>query len=186
MEKFLLLVSVVLSLQCCVPLRIAPSIEDYKVTRGKRFKRSLSKRQMFIFEDSKEAEQFYNFVNIKFVLNDVNVYDDIPFKINGKHYFFAFYEVEIPNKTLNLFPVIFDIAMNVALQNEEMEPYFSNQAETISRKGNWYIALEVYNDSEKDCLHETSLSKKIVLKYLRALKKEYLATHNYNETVFKN
>ncbi len=186
MKKPILLISVVLLLQCCVPLRIAPSIKDYKVTKGKKFKRSLTKRQMFIFEDSKEAEQFYNFVNIKFVLNDINVYDDIPFEIDGERYFFAFYEVDIPDKTLNLFPAAIDLTLNKALQNELMEPYVSSQVETVSRKGNWYIAIEVYSDLEKDCLHETSLSKKIVLKYLRALKKEYLTTHNYNEILFKN
>ncbi len=186
MRKIVLLVFALFLFQSCIPLRIAPKIKDYKVTSGKRFKRSLSKRKMFIFEDSKQAEQFYNYVNIKFGLNDVNVYDDIPFEIDGKQYFFAFYEVEIPNKTLNLFPVVFDLALNVAFQNEEIQPYISEETKMISRRGNWYLAIEVYSDLEKDCLQETSLSKEAVLKYLRALKKEYLATHNYNETVFKD
>lgn len=55
-----------------------------------------------------------------------------------------------------------------------------------SRKGHWYIAIEVYNDLEKDCLQVDALSREAVLKYLRTLKQEYLITHNYNETVFKN
>jgi len=186
MRKIVLLVFVLFLFQSCIPLRIAPNIKDYELTNGKRFKRSLSKRQMFIFEDSKEAEQFYNYVNIKFDLNDTNVYDDIPFELDGEQYFFAFYEVEIPNKTLNLFPLVFDLALNVAFQNEEMQPYVSEEAEMVSRNGNWYLAIEVYSDFEKDCLQETSLSKEAVLKYLCALKKEYLATHNYNETVFKD
>ncbi len=186
MRKSLRLFAILFLVQSCIPLRIAPQIEDYKITKGKKFKRSLSKRQMFIFEDAKEAEQFYNFINIKFQLGHTKVYDDVPFEIDARQYFFSWYELEIPDKSINLLPVVFDLFLNVALGNEDMESYVSDEDNTYSRKGNWYLALEVYSDSEPDCLAETSLSREAVLKYLRALKKEYLATHNYNETVFKN
>jgi len=46
--------------------------------------------------------------------------------------------------------------------------------------------MEVFSDTEKDCLREGSVSRDIVLSYLRDLKNEYLATDNYNEVVFKN
>ena len=180
MKRILLFVLMLFVLQSCIPLRIAPDIADYKITKGKKFKRELSKRQMFIFEDSKDAEEFYNFVNIKFQLDHTDVYDDIPFEIDGEQYFFAWYEIEIPDKTLNLLPIVVDVALLASDINPVLENSYS------SRKGNWYVALEVYNDAEPDCLEETSLSREIVLKYLRTLKKEYLATHNYNETVFKN
>ena len=180
MKQIVLLVLSVFLFQSCIPLRIAPKIKDYKITLGKKFKRSLSKRQMFIFKDTKEAEQFYNFVDIKFQLNDTNVYDDVPFQIDGQQYFFSWYEVEIPNKSLNLLPIFID----AALAASDMDPMLENAYS--SRKGNWYLAVEVYNDTETDCLVETSLSRENVLKYLRTLKNEYLATHNYNETVFKN
>ncbi len=180
MKQTLLLVFVLFTLQSCIPLRIAPKIEDYKIKKGKKFKRSLSKRQMFIFEDSKEAEQFYNFVNVSFQLDDTNVYDDVPFEIDGQQYFFAWYEVEIPDKSINLLPVFVDLAFAVADMDTAFEDSYEN------RKGNWYLAIEVYNDLEPDCLVETSLSREDVLKYLRALKKEYLAAHNYNETIFKD
>jgi len=173
-------------IQSCIPLRIAPNIEDYKVTKGKKFKRSLPKREMFVFEDSKDANHFYDYANKKFLLDHQNVYDNIPFSTAGQQYFFSFYEVEIPNKAINLFPVFFDVFLNAALGNEDMEPYLSEDSETILRKGNWYIAIEVYNDYEKDCLHKNSLSRTSILNYLRDLKKEYLSTHNYNEVVFKN
>lgn len=55
MKKQLLVVILVIVVQSCIPLPIAPNIEDYKITKGKKFKRSLPKRQMFIFEDIKEA-----------------------------------------------------------------------------------------------------------------------------------
>ena len=186
MKIYLLLVSVVLIAQSCIPLRIAPKIEDYKISRGKNFKRSLSKRQMFIFENPKEENEFYNYVNTKFQLGHISVYDDIPLVIENEQYFFAWYEIEIPDKTLNLAPAIMDVAINGILGNDEFEPYFLESSDSFHRNGNWYIALEVYSDREKDCLVVGELSREVVLKYLRVLKREYLATHNYNEVVFKN
>ena len=185
MKKLLFLVFGIFLFQSCIPLRVAPQIDDYKIAKGKRFKRSLSKRQMFIFEDEKEAEQFYSFVNTKFQLNDENVYDDVPFKIAGTQYFLAWYEVEIPDKTLNLAPMFFQLFVGAALGSDDPLENYNGDGDMV-RKDNWYIALEVYNDLDPDCLVENSLSRAAVLKYLRALKKEYLNTHNYNETVFKN
>ena len=169
-------------LQSCIPLRIAPDMETYRVSKGKKFKRGLSKRQMFIFEDPKQAGEFYYYINTKFQLDDENVYDDVPFEISGLQYFFAFYEVDIPDKSLNFFPLLFEASLNAALGSEaeiESEP-------TESRKENFYIAIEVYNDIEKDCLSTESLSRESVLKYLSVLRQEYLTTNNYNELVFKN
>lgn len=173
-------------LSSCIPLRIAPNIPDYRITKGASFKKDLPKREMFVFEDPKDANHFYNYVDTKFQLNNENVYDDIPFIVDDQQFFFSFYEVEIPDKTINLFPVVLDVFTNAALGNDEMDPIFSSGDAAYSRIGNWYIAIEVYSDLEKDCLHMDSLSRQPVLEYLRILKKEYLSTHNYNEVVFKN
>lgn len=185
MQKITFLIVSIFLFQSCIPLRIAPKIEDYKITKGKKFKRSLPKREMFVFEDEKEANEFYNYIDTKYQLNNENVFDDVPFQIDNEQYFFSFYEVDIPNKSLNLFPLVADVFLNTALGNEDMELYFSENAEPVSRKGNWYIAIEVYSDSEKDCLQINSLSREPVLKYLRTLKKEYFSTYNYNETLFR-
>lgn len=184
MKRALLVLCLALIVQSCIPVRIAPTIKDYKLTKGKKFKRSLSKRTMFIFDDPKEAAHFYNYVNTKFHLNDENVYDDIPFLIEGENYFFAFYEIDIPTKVLNLAPAIFRATVNAALDHEGDDN--NVDSEDMLRTDNWYIAIEVYSDKEKDCLHKDSFSREPVLNYLRTLKKEYLTTHNYNETVFKN
>lgn len=186
MKSILLFFLSTLLLSSCIPLRVAPKISDYNVVRGKSFKRSLPKREMFIFQDPKDANMFYNYVDVKFNLNDEDVYDDVPFSIDGDQYFFSFYETEITDKTLNLFPFVADVFLNAALGNDEMEPILSEGAEGIHRQGNWYVAIEVYSDTETDCLKINSLSRIPVLKYLSRLKNEYLATHNYNELVFKN
>ncbi|WP_339710888.1 hypothetical protein [uncultured Kriegella sp.] len=172
------------SFYSCIPVRIAPTIRDYKVVKGKKFKRNLSRRKMFVFGDPKPSNHFYNYVNTKFQLNDENVYDDVPFLIKGNQYFFAFYEIEISDKTLNLVPGLTNALANKLANSEGDEEYFSGQ--DVLRRQNWYIAIEVYSDSEKDCLNTNSFSRAAVLKYLSELKNEYLATHNYNEVIFKN
>ena len=141
---------------------------------------------MFAFEDPKDADAFYNYINTKYQLEDYYVDVEVPFKVEGKEYFLSFYEVEIPSKSISLFPLIFDVGANVALANDEFEPYAMNNSDGITRVGYWYIAIEVFSETEKDCLHEDSPSRAIVLPYLRNLKEEYLSTHNYNEVVFKN
>jgi len=67
---------------------------------------------MYIFEDPKDANEFYNYVNTKYNLNNKNGYDDVPFMIDGKQYFFSFYETEIKDKSINLFPVVADVLLN--------------------------------------------------------------------------
>ena len=186
MRKFFSIFLGLLFLNSCIPLRIAPKISDYKVVKGKRFKKGLPKKTNFIFEDPKDANHFYEYVNIKYDLEDYYVDVQVPFKIEEKEFFFSFYEVEIQDKALNLFPLVFDVAANATLQNDDFETYATNEDTTILRSGNWYIAIEVFSETEKDCLHEESASRDVVLPYLRALKKEYLSTHNYNEVVFKN
>lgn len=104
-------------------------------------------------------------------------------RLTDKTIFFAFYEVCIPNKTLNLAPTLFNVTRNRLLDTED-ETYIDGQ--DVARKDNWYIAIEVYSDTGKDCLSDDSLSRDSVLAYLRGLKNEYLTIHNYNETVFRN
>ena len=181
MKPTLLAIFVLIFLNSCIPLRIAPNIKDFKLTQGKRFKKGLPKKNVFVFEDPKDTDEFYNYVNTKFQLNDYYVDVQVPFLVQGQTFYFSFYEVEIPTKTINLIPLVLDVALN---QATDMDPVF-DEAHT-SRIGNWYIAMEVFSDTEKDCLSDNSISREIVLSYLRELKKEYLATDNYNEVVFKN
>ena len=179
MKRILPFLSVIILFQSCIPLRKAPKIENYKVTRGDEFNITLPEREMFVFEDPKDINHFYHYIDTRFQLNKENVYDDIPFKIDDGQYFFSWYEAEIPTKKLNVGAIFVDALFGAMGVGPVVNDY-------ASRKGHWYIAIEVYSDSENDCLKTTSLSRQAVLKYLSALKKEYLTTHNYNETVFKD
>jgi len=177
MKKLIIFFSL-LCIVSCIPLRIAPNIKDYKVTKGKRFKRNLPKKTTFIFEDPKEAGQFYHYVNTKFQLDDYYVDVEVPFSIEEEAYYFSFYEVEIQDKTLNIAPIFIDVLLNEALDNEDFEPVVSDTVDPVSRTGTWYIAIEVFSKKEKDCLTKDSQSRAKVLTYLRGLKEEYLSTAN--------
>ncbi|SHI30014.1 hypothetical protein SAMN04487911_10117 [Arenibacter nanhaiticus] len=141
----------------------------------------MPKRQLFLFQDPKEANAFYKYVDTKFRLEGENVMDDVPFTIAQNQYFFSFYEIQIPTKHINLFPLLFDHFFNAALKIQEG---VERDPEEMGKE-NYYIGIEVYSDFEEDCLRENSLSRTVVLKYLRNLKNEYLVTHQYHEVLFK-
>ena len=144
-------------------------------------KKGLPKKTVFVFEGPKDANEFYDCINTKFQLNDYYVDLQVPFLMDGQIFYFSFHEVKIPAKTINLIPLALDVVLN---QAADMDPVFE-KAHTW-RRGSWYIAMEVFSDSEEDSLLEGSVSREVVLSYLRDLKNEYLATDNYNEIVFKN
>ncbi|HDZ07203.1 hypothetical protein LCGC14_0165580 [marine sediment metagenome] len=69
---------------------------------------------MLIFEDPKEAYEFYKHINIKFELQEEKVHDDVPFKLEEQQYFFSFYEFDIPNKSINLVSIAADALLERA------------------------------------------------------------------------
>ncbi|EWH14575.1 hypothetical protein KLA_04387 [Cellulophaga geojensis KL-A] len=72
--KNVFLVVILVFVQSCIPLRIAPNIQDYKITKGKTFKRGLTKHHVFIFEDPKDESEFYNYVDVKYQLYNIDVF----------------------------------------------------------------------------------------------------------------
>ncbi|AKA34967.1 hypothetical protein [Flagellimonas lutaonensis] len=90
MKHVLPLLLALLLLQGCIPVRIAPTISDYKITKGKRFKRGLPKKTVFVFEDPKPAGHFYDCINTRFQLDDYYVDVQVPFSVANNNYFFSF------------------------------------------------------------------------------------------------
>jgi hypothetical protein len=163
----------------CIPLRIAPNIKDNKVMVAKKFKRNLPKHYSFIFNDPKDADEFYNFINMKFDLKHKDVEWNVPFSIDSKEYFLSFHESEIPDKTLNLIP----IAIDAKLESNGHNPLLEDAH--VSRVGNWYIVLTVFDDEIKDCLKPEYESREKILKYLEDLRQEYLTTHDYIQALWR-
>ncbi len=179
MKRFLIILGFFM-MYSCIPIRIAPTIKEDKVMLAKKFKRHLPKTHAFIFEDPKEADAFYNFINTKYDLNHQDVNWNVPITINNEEVYLSFYEVEIPTKTINLIPIFIDVALN----ESGVGPILEEQE--FSRTGHSYLALTVLDEKMVNCLEPAHLHRINTISYLRNLRLEYLNTHNYLEALFRN
>ncbi len=175
----LLILCILISFSSCIPLKVAPTIEGEEIMLGKKFKKNLPRNYTFIFEDPKDANEFYDFINIKYDLKDENVQWNVPFSISDHNYFLSFHEIERSNKTVNLVPIAIDAKResngNDALLKEVH----------VSRSGKWYVGLTVSDSNINDCLEPNYKGRSQILKYLHDLKQEYLTTNNYLEARLK-
>jgi hypothetical protein len=163
----------------CIPIRIAPVIKTDKLVIAKRFKRDLPRKYGFVFEDPKDANEFYKFINAKYNLGFVDVASNVPFLIDNKRYFLSFYERERVTKTINVIP----IAIDAGLESKGNSPILEDAY--TSRFGQWYLVLIVTDNELTDCLNPNYTNQARIIAHLRSLKEEYLTTHNYMETVLK-
>ncbi len=157
----------------CISLRKAPSIATHKIATAKKFQRKFPRETAFIFEDPKDADKFYNFINTKFELNDMDVGFDVPISINKVTYYLTYHEAEIPNKKLNLL----GLAVDASLKIKGLDPIF--QDGYVEREGHWFLAITIYDSDGKNCLKRSYPARKIVLDYLRLLQNEYLNTSSF-------
>lgn len=178
--KFLLTNILVFLVVSCIPLQIAPKIEGGKVFAPKKFKKQLPYNYVYVFEDPKDANEFYDYINAKFQI----VYDDdtgnIPVIIDDKSYYITFYEVERATTTLNLLPM----AVDAALEEKGHGPFL--ESTHTSRSGTWYIALTMTDETILDALNPNYKNHVAVLAYTNALRNEYLTTVHYIEVYLKN
>ena len=165
----------------CFPVQIAPKIENYKITKGKKFKRSLPKSHSYIFEDYKNANEFYYYINTKFQRDHQYAEDNTPIIIDHRTYYLSFYEVEKNTKIVNLTPAL----INGVLENKGLSPVL-NEEKTVSRNGTWYIALVVQDAQFNDALNPKHREQKKVVAYLNSLKTEYFTTTNYYSAYLRN
>ncbi len=163
----------------CIPLRIAPTIKEDKIKLAKRFNRHLPKQYALIFNDPKDADEFYHFINTKYQLNHEMVEDNVPFKIDENVYSFSFYEVEKTTKTINLIPILIDANR----ESNDNDPILEELH--TSRQGYWYIAIVANDVQLNDCLAPNYKNRDRLIGYLRSLRIEYLNTNNYLEAMLK-
>ncbi|MGB5646929.1 hypothetical protein [Muriicola sp.] len=178
MRKILFLVPFFLVVSC-IPFKIAPNIEDYKIVVAKRFKRDLPRQFAYVFEDKKDADEFYHFMNLKYQLGYENVELNVPVVVRGQTYFMSFYEREKTTEVANLVPILIDGILN----SEGHDPIL----EEVHTTGNssWYIVITVMDANFNDCLDPTFLYQKEVISYLQLLKYEYQDMHQYVEALLK-
>lgn len=178
--KKLFLIVLVSCIYSCIPVKIAPKFksEDYKVMQAKKFKKKMPRETAFIFKDSKDADEFYNYINKKHQLNHQKVGLNVPFQLNGQTLYLSYYEAERTDKSINLPFVLIDAKR----ESNGNSPLFENNYS--SRKGHWYILITVYDENIKNCLKDNHPFRADVLQYLIDLKEEYNRTHNYEELLF--
>lgn len=162
----------------CIPIRFAPTIESYEIVKAKRFKRNLPRGYGFVFEDPKDADEFYNFINMKFDLGHIDVEFNVPFTIDTKTYYLSFHERERVTKTINLLPILVD----AKIESNGYDPLL----ETLhtSRNGYWYLILIVLDSEMNDGLSPDYNNRDAIIHYLKNLQEEYLTTQNYLESYF--
>ena len=153
-----------LILSSCIPLSIAPNIEDYTIKVARKFKRKLPKDYAFIFEDPKEANEFYNYINLKYELNDKYVERNVPFTMNDNKYFLSFYEKKKTTNYLDLFVPVLETTIRGSYEGDI----------EVNSDSQWYLILIVFDSNLDDCLEPNHKFRTEVISYLRELKQEYL------------
>ncbi|WP_179008285.1 hypothetical protein [Winogradskyella forsetii] len=159
----------------CIPVKIAPKFknQDYKIIQAKKFQKNMPREMAFIFKDSKDADEFYTYINKKYRLNNVNVGSNVPIKIEGQTLYLSYYEAERTDEMINL-PLI---AIDAKRENNGNSRLFEDHYK--SRTGHWYIILTIHDENIKNCLKENHTLREKTIQYLKALKQEYLTTQNY-------
>jgi len=160
----------VLLLYSCVPLQVAPQIKNYKIKKGKHFKRKLPKQQAYIFEDPHGANSFYYFFNSSYRQDNVDVAHNIPITIDHRTYYLSFFEAVKKTKVLNLLP---------AMLSKDGE----SEIEKIEK---WYIALMVRDAYFNDALKKGYRERDEIISYLNKLKKGYVDHITYDNSLTKD
>ncbi len=175
--SYILILSICYS---CIPLQIAPNLEEGKVYKPKKFKRSLPKQHAFVFTDPKDANEFYYYINAKFKLDPEDPGNNIPIMVDNRRYFLSFYETEKTTQTINLLP----IAIDATLAANDSGPILDDTY--TSRTGSWYIALTIADIGHQDALNPEYRSIDKIIDYVTTLHQEYLNTQNYKSLSLKN
>jgi hypothetical protein len=145
---------------------------------AKKFQRKMPRETAFIFKDSKDTEEFYNYINKKYRLNDVDVGINVPFELDGQTLYLSYHEAEHTDESVNLPFLLVDAKRD----SNGNDPIFEDNYTT--RKGHWYILVTVYDDEIKNCLRDKHPMRVKTIQYLKDLKQEYLTTQNYEELLF--
>jgi len=179
MKKLTILILTLATLSC-IPVKIAPRFknEDYKIMNAKKFQKQMPRETAFIFKDSKDAGEFYNYINKKYNLNHIDVGINVPFQLNNQTLYLSYYEAERIDKNVNLPLALIDAKRESNGNSRLFEDHYSN------RTGYWYIIITIYDENITNCLRDKHPLKEKTIQYLKDLKQEYLTTQNYEELLF--
>ena len=106
--RYLLFLLLLLNVSACIPYKIAPNYSEGKVVKGKKFIKTFKNRYVFAFNDPKEANAFYTYINYKFQTSYDDDLGNVPIRIEDELAYLTFYELEKTTETYNLFPMMVD------------------------------------------------------------------------------
>ena len=177
MKHSYLILPVLLLFTACIPYKIAPKIKGDHVQLAKKFHRKLPRQNAFIFEDTKDAGEFYDYLYFS-LKPDPNIHPDdfaynLPVNLDGTQAYLTFYEVERTSNTLNLIPFFIDAALQVNDHDPLLEDSYT------SGTGHWYIVIILRDEQVQDMLNSNHKDYEKARAYLSALKKEYNSTTSY-------
>ncbi|WP_299525566.1 hypothetical protein [Winogradskyella sp.] len=166
----------------CIPYKVAPTFknEDFKVMKANKLQDNLPMETSFIFKDYKSANEFYQYINKKFNLEDINVGVNTPFELNNEIFYLSFSEVEsiYVDECSDQEALVINSEQGLNKNSKRFEHKY------IKRSSYWYIVITVYDEDIKNCLLDKHPKKSIVLNYLKDLRREYLTTFNHDALLF--
>ena len=178
MKTFFSVISVLL-LCSCIPLKIAPNLKQGKILKTRKFIKKLPSQYTYVFEDPKDANEFYNYINAKYQTSYDDETGNLPVTISNKTCYLSFYEVNKETQTVNLIPMVIDAALNQNGSDPILESAYT------SRQGTWYIALTIIDEAMNDCFNPAYEGIIQMTKYAQGLQEEYLSTTEYIEVYLK-
>jgi hypothetical protein len=178
--RILCLLILLLCITSCIPIQVAPQIKEDKIKIGKKFKKGLPDHYTYIFNDPKEVNEFYNYINIKYDLKQTMVDDRVPVWIDKRLYYLSFYEVGKSTTIINLAGMLIDETME-----RENIPLRVGEKNHVLGKDHWYIALEVLDYENNDAINPKHENNTVIVKYLKDMRQQYLTTFNYYDSYLR-
>ncbi len=163
-----------------MPVKVAPNLKEGRILDAKKFLKKRKSGFVYVFQDPKKENEFYNYINTKFQTNYDDEQGNIKITINKMPYYLTFYEVNKETKTINLIPIL----INSKLEEKGKAPLLKD-AERSSIQ-TWYIVLTVTDVFLEDSLAPSYSHRAKVLHYLEQMQHEYLTTSNYIEAYLRN
>ncbi len=159
----------------CIPVKNAPEIKDYKIVVAKRFNKDLPRKYAFVFEDEKQADEFYRFLYWKLGRINADIEVNLPLQVGETTFYMSFHERPRRSFVVNLIPLFIDAVLISQDQGPMLEEAYAWEGES------WYILITVADAALEDCLNPTYPRQQEVVATLKKLKDEYENTHHYVE-----
>lgn len=163
----------------CLSLQPASLIDDYRVTKSRRWVKEKPRTYHFVFENSKPPEEWRWFTQIHF-----GVYNDpqqrhYAFEVDHKPYTLLYTSYTRTGERINVWAMVLDELLLRWINMSFFEP------DHTTKNIRQYVRVSVRDAHEKDALHPSHPHRKTVIASLEELRRTYLATNNYMDQLFR-